>query len=421
MQPKIKHSDRYQTKFIIGSIDDLVEPDHEVRELWAFLDELDFSPILAAIVTTKGQPGAPAFCPKVLVAIWLYGLAYGIYSSRKLSTLCAEWLPLRWICGDVVPSYHKLSDFRIDAGEVLDKWLVDGLAVLVSEGFLFFEGMEVAHDSTRVRASAGNGSYRRRATLEEALAEAELRVEALKKPEALADCTKRQAAARKRAARERLDRTTRALAKIKELEAKPRKADRSAPRVSTTDPDAPKVRMANGGIGAGYAIQITADTKTRVITAVGIGVTGSDYSELVPAVERHREMTGSLPKAIFADKGFEELSDIGELEEIGVEVYVPDSMPDTDSKKRLKPEMAAWRLRMKTPAAIAHYCRVRPSTIEWVNARIKTRGLSVISVRGRAKAAIIAKWHALRHNIDQTFYLRKMQKLAETENFKYSG
>ena len=67
---------------------------------------------------------------------------------------------------------------QIDHGELLNRLLTQSVAVLLAEGLVDLN--RVAQDGMRVRASAGAASFRRRPTLEEALAEAEAQVQALR-------------------------------------------------------------------------------------------------------------------------------------------------------------------------------------------------------------------------------------------------
>ena len=98
--------------------------------------------------------------------------------------------------------------------------LTKGVATLMAEGLV--ELNRVAQDGMRVRASAGAASFRRRPTLEEALATAQQQVEALREEveEDPAATDRRQKAARERVARERVEGIKRALERLPELEAK---------------------------------------------------------------------------------------------------------------------------------------------------------------------------------------------------------
>ena len=60
-------------------------------------------------------------------------------------------------------NYHLLSDFRGGHEEVLDQLLTDLVAVLIKEDVVKLN--RVAQDGMRVRASAGEGSFRGEKTL----------------------------------------------------------------------------------------------------------------------------------------------------------------------------------------------------------------------------------------------------------------
>ena len=145
----------------------------------------------------------------------------------------------------------------------------------------------VAHDGVKVRASAGAGSFRRGARLTQAVAEATAQVEALKRevqedPEA---STRRVAAARQRAATERQQRVARALAQLPAVAARRKKAGLQGPaRVSTTDPDARRMTMADGGVRPAFNAQITTATGSQVIVGVAVTNAGTDLGQLRPMV-----------------------------------------------------------------------------------------------------------------------------------------
>jgi hypothetical protein len=67
--------------------------------------------------------------------------------------------------------------------------------------------------------------------------------------------------------------------------------------------------------------------------------------------------------------------------------------------------VAAWRKRMQSETGKATY-RVR-SIHECINARFRQWGLVQLTVRGRAKAAIVLTWYALTNNILQGARLRQ--------------
>src|SRR5262249_1067018 len=207
------------------------------------------------IKAVQRHAGRPPIDPRILFALWLYATTRGVGSARLLDELCRDKIDYQWICGDVSVNYHTLADFRRDRGAPLGGLRTQSVAVLMTEGLGDLE--RVAQDGMRVRASAGAASFRRKPTLEEALAEAEAQVEALRQeqeddPKASND---RQKQARRRAAEERVARVAAALERLPELEAKKKPDEKEKAPCSPTHPQATVMKMANGGFDPAYNVQ----------------------------------------------------------------------------------------------------------------------------------------------------------------------
>ena len=115
---------------------------------------------------------------------------------------------------------HKtLSDFRVDHGALLERLLIDSFAALLKAGVAGLD--RVAQDGVRVRASAGAASFRRLSTLKACRHRAEKEVARLRREleDDPAAASRRQAAARSRAAENRLRRVNEALAAAEQLDA----------------------------------------------------------------------------------------------------------------------------------------------------------------------------------------------------------
>ena len=141
-------------------------------------------------------------------------------SARELDRLCREHIGFEWLCGGVGMNHTTLAEFRVAHGAVLERLLVDSFAAMLKTGHASLE--RVAQDGMRVRAAAGAASFRRRASLERCRAEAAAEVARLR-AELDADpgaVSRRQAAARLRAAADRERRVAAALAVAEQLAAK---------------------------------------------------------------------------------------------------------------------------------------------------------------------------------------------------------
>jgi transposase len=405
-RPRLRTANRDQIVFRAAALDQLIPPDHSARVVWDYVVGLDLSPLYNSIKAVEGNPGRSPIDPKILMALWLYATIDGVGSARQLDVLCHEHDAYRWILGDVSINYHTLADFRTAHGALLDRLLTQGVAVLVEEGLV--ELNRVAQDGMRVRASAGAASFRRRPTLEEALAEAEAQVQGLR-AELEADPAagnRRRQKAQERAARERAERVQKALDRLPELEAKKKPEDRQKARCSTTDSDSTVMKMPDGGFRPAYNFQFGTATNSRVIVGVGVETTGSDAGQAVPMVEQIQERYETTPEEVLVDGGFAQHDQIETLEapENGCTVYAPVPAPRDPKVDRHaakpgdSPAVAAWRARMATEAAKTIY-KERAATAECVNAQARNRGLIQLRVRGLAKVKAIALWYALAHNL----------------------
>jgi transposase len=412
--PRLRYANRRQAGIRICALDSLIPEEHQVRNVWTYVEGLDLADVLAKIKAIKGGAGASATDPRILFALWLYATLRGIGSARELDRRChpdTGELTFQWICGGVTLNYHTLADFRVDHMEVLDSLLTNSVAVLLEQNLVSME--RVAQDGMRVRASAGAASFRRRSRLEEFRDEAQAQVEALKN-EAATDPTagtRRQQAAHQRAAEDRAKRLRQALEQLPQVEASKPSKDKEKARVSTTDPEARVMKMPDGGFRPAFNVQLATDTQTQIITGVDVINSGGDNGKLAPMVEQHDERYQQKPKEMLVDSGFAKKEDIETVGQGGTTVYTPvqaSKDPNRDPHTPLPddtPKVAEWRQRMATPEAKEIY-KERASTAECVNAHARNLGMYQFRVRGMAKVKAVVLWYVLVHNLLRTMKLR---------------
>jgi transposase len=420
-RPRLRLAVRDQVEYREASLDQLIPPDHQVRVVWEAVQLLDLSPWLANFKAVEGHVGRDGTDPHILMALLVYATLQGEASARKMARLCEEHLAYQWICGGVSLNYHTISDFRSALGENWNTLFTRLVGGLMHDGLVTMQ--RVAQDGMRVRANAGKSSFRRQPTLEECRAEAEAQVQTL---QALADqnpeeLTRRQKAARERAARERLERVKDAIEQCEEL--RKQREERSKkdgkppkePRTSTTDPDARSMMVANGGYESAVNVQFATDVDSGIIVGVDVTNEGSDSEQLPPMLDQVQERYGVDPQEALVDGGFatkEAVQDAAEnhacvvyaplkqekkqLEE-GKDPYAP--------KKGDSQAVKDWRARMGTEPAKVIY-KLRAQTAEWVNAQCRNHGLRLMPVRGQPKCKIIAILHAITHNLMTALRLR---------------
>ena len=411
--PRLRLADRHRQTLRCESLDELLPPEHPARDVLAFVETLDLFPLLEPIRSTAGRPGAPAFDPAVLLSLWLYATLSGIASCRQLEELCRHHLVFRWLAGDMPINYHTLNDFRTNNGEFLDGLLTHTIASLVHAQVVTLE--RVAQDGMRVRACAGASSFRRKPSLDECLEEARQQVELLKRQadEDPAAADRRSQAAQLRHADERMRRVQAArheLATLRQTNAKRPPSQRRPEeelRASTTDPEARKMKMPDGGYRPAFNAQFATDVASGMIVGVAVTNEGTDANEMPPMVEQVQQRCGKKPGAMLVDGGFAALDSIDKVESAGTPVYAPvreehkqekEGKDPYARKKKDTDSTARWRARMGTEEAKEIY-KLRASTAEWVNAGMRNRRLYAVRVRGQQKVRTILLWQAVAHNL----------------------
>jgi hypothetical protein len=304
----------------------------------------------------------------------------------------------------------------------------------------------------RVRASAGSSSFRKSDSLDTALVEARAHVERLKEEHA-ADPSgedRRVRAAEQRAATERMKRIEQAQAELKQLNQRtssegaadaavatvsefgkeedddsnegsakpstqpptPENSSRTPtkpktpPRASTTDAQARRMKMGDGGFRPAYNVQFATDSRTRMIIAMDVTNQGTDVGFMQPMHAKIRSDYHVTPRRYLVDGGFAKRDDVTTLEQAGTAVHAPLPCEKKHLQAGKNPyvrqprdtlEMGAFRERMGTPEAKEVY-RQRGGIAEFPNADCRNRGLTQFRVRGQVKAKAQALWHVLTFN-----------------------
>lgn len=415
---RLRRPERFQVEMHFHSLDQMLPGDHRARIVWSYVESLDLSALYAKIRVAADVPGRAAADPALLVALWLLATLDGIGSARELARRCTSDIPYLWLCGGVSVNYHSLSDFRVEHAEFLETLLIDTVASLIDRGLVPLE--TVAQDGMRVRANAGSSSFRRRPTLERLQQEASAHLERLKEESeqegARQQGDARRKAARERAARDRQNRIEEALQQREQLSQqreKRKKGDGETTRCSTTDPDARKMKMANGGYDPAFNVQFATDGDARIIVGVEVTNEGTDSGQMPPMHEQLKTNYGKTPKQYLVDSAFATKQAVTQLEEAKTKVVA--GIPRAGQIEQLggdphqpRPGDSEAYQAFRTRMSEDHYKELyksRPSIAEFPNAVCRNQGLRQFPVRGLAKAKAIALWHALAFNFGRMLNL----------------
>jgi transposase len=293
---------RQQAWLLPPTLGDLVPEDHPSRFVGTFLDALDQSQWLELGVNTEGEAlGAPAYHPKALLAVWLYGFMMSIRSSRKLEIACRDQLPFLWLTAWQRPDHNTICRFYRDHRHQMHHLLKYTVATAVESGLAdlalqSLDGTKVAANAAGDRTYDAEGLARLLARVEVEIADLETQNEE-DEGSAIPALPKelQQAQALKQRVEQAIDR-------LKE---------EGICKINLTDNEA-QLMKGRSGIMPGFNAQAmvsplrdeTGTRRTVLVTATDVVNDASDSGELAPMLERTESVTGQRANITLADGGY---------------------------------------------------------------------------------------------------------------------
>jgi len=344
------------------------------------------------------EGGQRAYDPRMMLKIWLYGFCVNVRTTRKLEQRIREDLGFRYLAGGATPDHKTLSEFQRRHREAL--------AAMFTEVLLFLRraGMgrlgTVAIDSTRVKGSASADRL-----LQQEKIEKELRQKVERWQRELDDDPDREPGMCVGA--EQIEKLREQLRRVRESGEK---------KLSRTDPDARFLRE-RGRFVLGYTAEI-AVSEDHFIVAQRVTQNKNDNESLVPMVDEVKRQTGERPERVLADSGYFSNRNLREMEERGMEAYVPDSNLARELNRGQKargigrmtvsdPHLKRARRRLRTPRGRAWY-KKRKALVEPVFGTLKQqRGMRQFERRGKAAVAIEWVLASIAYNLIRYHTLRR--------------
>jgi uncharacterized protein (DUF885 family) len=155
----------------------------------------------------------------------------------------------------------------------------------------------------------------------------------------------RQAAAQKRAGRERverLERLERALEEIQKRRSETPASRREQVRVSTSEPEVRKMKHADGSWSPSHNVQVTTDAKEKVIVRIDVTADANDTQQLLPAMAAVLDRLGEKPGCVMADGGYVSRDNVEGMAQQGIELVAPVPSPAREAgavaRNKIDPE-----------------------------------------------------------------------------------
>jgi transposase len=144
----IEGKNRTQSILFPQSLDAVIDLDNEVRIIDLFIESIQLADFKFHIKESK--EGRPAYHPKDLLKLYVYGYLNHIRSSRQLEKECKRNIELMWLMKQLTPDHNTISNFRRDNEKAIRK--VFRYTVSIAKQFDLIGGKLIAGDSTKLRA-----------------------------------------------------------------------------------------------------------------------------------------------------------------------------------------------------------------------------------------------------------------------------
>jgi transposase len=144
----IQGKDRNQTAIYTSSLEETIATDNEVRIIDMFVDSLKLEDF--GFRVHFPETGRPAYHPKDLLKLYIYGYMNKIRSSRDLEKETRRNIEVMWLVNALSPDHNTISNFRRDNPKSIKK--VFRATVQVAKHFDLIGGKLIAGDSTKLRA-----------------------------------------------------------------------------------------------------------------------------------------------------------------------------------------------------------------------------------------------------------------------------
>lgn len=315
-------ANRQQLSLFADRLDDHLPQEHVVRAIDAYVETLDLTALEAHRYKSDSMRGQPAYHPKSLLALYLYGYLNGIRSSRKLEKECQRNIEVIWLMKHQKPSYKTIADFRKDHAQLLIK--LNRNFILLCRQLALIGQELVAIDGSHFHGNASKQSILTKTRLQKQIQSIEAKIQTYHEQAAQTDREEKTPPETSISIESLHEKLSELTTMMSELEASP---DR---QVSQTDPDA-RLLSKGGDKVAGYNVQAAVEATNQLLVASAVTNEPNDLHQLSSIAKQAKEQLEADSLEVVADAGYYESKNLAECEAAKITVFVP--VPKTGGAK----------------------------------------------------------------------------------------
>lgn len=312
-----RSANRKQQQFFPPSIDEYVSRNNQVRAIEDYVGLLDMVRLGFTKSALNASDGQPAYHPKLLLKIYIYGYLNRIRSSRKLETEIQRNIEMIWLCAGLKPSYKTIADFRKENSKPLKRVFRE--FVLLCKELDLIAGELVAVDGAFLRANASkNQLIMKKSTLRDLKAINE-KIDAYLTKMEFTDIEEKKEKglsplptndlSKMKTKKEKLDKD---LALLEEM---------NLTQYNRTDPDA-KVMVKPSHNLMAYNVQIAVDSSFKFIIATDVSSVGQDTNQLYNMANKSKEILNQDKLDVVVDKGYYNAKEIKKSIDNNITPYI---------------------------------------------------------------------------------------------------
>ena len=317
-----KSYDQKQQFLLPLNLDEFVPKNHISRVLNDLIEHVDIS----SIESTYSDNGCPAYNPRLILKILLYGYLINIRSSRKIEGMTQTDTAFMYLAAMQKPDFHTICRFRSTHLNSI-KEIFSQVVTFCKEMNLI--GSSISIDGTKVKANASPKQSKSsdaikkeidkilRESIETDEREDEIYGDSTpyKMPEELVD--KKYRFEKIKAAKKKMD-------------------EEKLKKVNITDTDAKIMKHKDGSKKPSYNCQVAVDEKEQIIVAADLVDEENDLHQIEPMIENVKETLGYKPNIVLADAGYFSYDNVKFLLDEEIDAYIPDNFYEVEKRGKTK-------------------------------------------------------------------------------------
>ncbi|MBW2741601.1 MAG: IS1182 family transposase [Deltaproteobacteria bacterium] len=325
-----KKYDQKQQFLLPLRLERFVPENHIARILNDVIEAVDTT----AIESTYSEDGSPAYHPRLMLKILLYGYMINIRSSRNIQKMTCTDTAFMYLAAMQQPDFRTICRFRASHLDSIKD--VFAQVVIVCKDMGMLGAGKVSIDGTKIKASASVRQSKDVDALDKEINKIRNEIDKIleesieideEEDEKYGDSTPYQMP------EEFVDKKKR-LEKIQD--AKKKLEEQQLNKINVTDNDAKIMKHKDGTKKPSYNGQVAVDNKEQVIVAADLVDEQNDLHQMDPMIQHIHAILGYKPTIVLADAGYFSYDNIELLIQEGIDAYIPDNFFEVEKRGKAK-------------------------------------------------------------------------------------